>query len=459
MNTAPQVPSPFKKPAWLQQLQWVSDPVGYMETAVDRSADIFQAQVVGFGGSLVFVNQPQAIQEILKNDTTIGSRTATYSAPGELNQILSPLLGNASVMMLEGDRHRRRRQLIMPPFHGDRMRAYGQLIQDLTIQAFDAIPLNQSFEARTVTQEISLNIIMKAVFGLTEGDRFQQFKHLMTQVADVFQSPLTSGLLFYPWLQKDLGSWSPWGKFVRNRQCLDDLIYQEIAGQRAETQGDRDNRIDILSLMLSARDEAGEPMSDRELRDELMALLFAGHETTATAMAWALYWTHHHPEVRTKLLQELATLSDNPDPMDIFRLPYLTAVCNETLRIHPVAMLTFPRQVETPVTLLGCDLKPGTIVVGCIYLVHHRSDLYPNSQEFNPDRFIDRQFTPYEFMPFGGGARRCIGEALAMYELKLVLAKVLSRYEFSLVDSTPELPRRRGVTLAPANGVRLKRSV
>jgi cytochrome P450 family 110 len=211
-------------------------------------------------------------------------------------------------------------------------------------------------------------------------------------------------------------------------------------------------------LLLSARDEAGEPMSDQELRDELMALLFAGHETTATAMAWALYWVHSQPEVRTKLLQELATLGDNPDAMEVFRLPYLTAVCNETLRIHPVAMLTFPRQVEAPVEVLGFDLKPGTIVVGCIYLVHHRSDLYPNSHLFNPDRFMERSFTPYEFMPFGGGARRCIGEALAMYEMKLVLAQVLTRYAFDLVDSKPEVPRRRGVTLAPANGVRLRRS-
>ena len=434
-----------------------------METAARACPDIFQANVVGFEGGLVFVNQPQAIQEILTRDTAIGSRTSRYTAPGDLNRTLVPILGDSSVMMLDGDRHRKRRQLVMPPFHGERMRAYGDLIGELTTTAFDAVPLNQPFEARIVTQDISLNIILKAVFGLSEsdadggvgGDRFQNLKHLMTQVADLFQSPLTSLFLFYPGLQKDWGMWSPWGKFVRDRQKLDDLIYLEIAERRAES---RTDRIDILSLLLSTRDEAGEPMSDPELRDELMTLLFAGHETTATAMAWALYWTHRQPEVRTKLLQELATLGENPDPAEIFRLPYLTAVCNETLRIHPVAMLTFPRQVEVPVDVLGCQLEPGTIVVGCIYLVHHRSDLYPNSHEFDPQRFIDRTFTPYEFMPFGGGARRCIGEALAMYELKLVLAQVLSRYEFSLVDSTPEPPRRRGVTLAPAHGVRLVRS-
>lgn len=459
MKTAPHIPRPFTKPAWLQQLQWVVDPVGFMETAARVYPDIFQAHVVGFGDGLVFVNQPQAIQEILTRDTAIGSRVSRYTAPGDLNRILVPVLGDSSVIMLDGDRHRKRRQLVMPPFHGERMRAYGNLISESATTAFDAVPLNQPFEARVVTQDISLNIILKAVFGLSEvgseGDRFQNLKYLMTQVTDLFRSPFTSMFLFYPGLQKDWGAWSPWGKFVRDRQKLDDLIYLEIAERRAES---RTDRIDILSLLLSARDEAGEPMSDPELRDELMTILFAGHETTATAMAWALYWTHRQPEVRTKLLQELAALGENPDPMEIFRLPYLTAVCNETLRIHPVAMLTFPRQVEVPVDVLGCQLKPGTIVVGCIYLVHHRSDLYPNSHEFNPQRFIDRTFTPYEFMPFGGGARRCIGEALAMYELKLVLAQVLSRYEFALVDSPPEPPRRRGVTLAPAHGVRLVRS-
>jgi cytochrome P450 family 110 len=456
MTQATQVPTPFKTPAWRQQLKWVADPAGYMESAASRSPDIFKADVVGFGGGLVFVNQPQAVQDILTRDTAIGSRSPIYSAPGDLNLILAPIIGNASVMMLDGDRHRRRRQLVMPPFHGDRMRSYGQLIQELTIAAFDGIPLNQPFEARSITQDISLNIILKAVFGLSEGDRFSTLKQLMSQIADLFQSPLSSAVLFYPLFQQDLGPWSPWGKLRRDRQKLDDLIYREIADRRSEQGG---NRIDILSLLMAAKDEMDQPLTDQELRDELMALLFAGHETTATAMAWALYWTHHHPEVREKLLQELATLGENPEPIDIFKLPYLTAVCNETLRIYPVAMLTFPRQVEIATELLGCALDPGQIVVGCIYLVHHREDLYPNSYEFKPERFLDRQFSPYEFMPFGGGARRCVGEALAMYELKLVLAKVLSRYQLELVDSKPETARRRGVTLAPGNGVKLRRSV
>ena len=455
MNTASQPPNVIKLPAWMQHLRWVGDPIGYMETAAQQYPDIFAAKVIGFGGNLVFVNHPPSIQEILTNDasgTTRSGKNRTYAAPGHLNRILSPLLGDSSVIMLDADRHRRRRQLLMPPFHGDRMRAYGQIICNRTVNAFDKVPLKQVFSARSVAQEVSLDVIMQTVFGMAEGDRFQQLKQLLASMADLFQSPLSSSILFFPILQKDLGAWSPWGNFVRERQQLDRLIYTEIAERRSQPEGDR---IDILSLLMAARDETEQPMTDKELRDELMTLLFAGHETTATAISWALYWVHHLSAVRSKLLLELATLSDTPDPMEIFRLPYLTAVCNETLRIHPIAMLTFARIVQEPITLLNHCLEPGNAVVGCIYLLHQREDLYPNPKQFKPERFLDRQFTPYEFMPFGGGARRCIGEALAMFEMKLVLATILSRYELSLATTQPEYPRRRGVTLAPANGVKM----
>jgi cytochrome P450 len=208
-------------------------------------------------------------------------------------------------------------------------------------------------------------------------------------------------------------------------------------------------------LLLSARDEAGEAMTDVELHDELMTLLLAGHETTATAIAWALYWVHKLPNIREQILQELETLGDNPEPLNIARLPYLTAVCNETLRIYPVAVLTVPRAVKEPVELMGYPLEPGTRLYGCIYLTHHREDIYPNSQQFKPERFLERQFSPYEFLPFGGGIRRCIGEALALFEMKLVLATILQRYELALADQRPERPKRRGVTFAPERGVKM----
>ncbi len=435
----------LKTPSFLQKLQWIGDPVGYMENAAQQFPDIFSARIVGFGNNLVFVSNPQAVQQILANN---GKQ---FSTPGEVNKILQPLVGDYSVMMLEGDRHKRRRQLVIPPFHGARMQAYGELIGNLTTKVFNQLPIGKPFLARNAMQDISLQIILEAVFGLHEGERCQQLKQLMARMSDVFRSPLTSAFLFFPLLQKDLGAWSPWGSFLRQRQQIDELLYAEIRERREKPDL---TRTDILSLLLSARDVENKPMTDQELRDELMTLLVAGNDTTATAMSWALYWVHHLPQVREKLLEELATLGNSPDPMSIFRLPYLTAVCNETLRIHPVAMLTFPRVVEEPVELLGNQLEPGTLLTGCIYLTHHREDLYPDPKQFKPERFLERQFSSCEFMPFGGGARRCIGEALAQFEMKVVLATILSHYQLVLAEQTVQ-PQRRGVTLAPASGVKM----
>ena len=435
----------------LQQIQWVTDPVGYMETAAQKYPDIFTGEIIGFGNSIVFVNEPQAIQQILTNDRK------QFSAPGKLNELLKPILGNSSVIMLDGDRHKKRRQLVMPAFHGSRMQNYGQLIFDLTTKVFDSLlvnkPANQTFLAREAMQDISLQVILQSVFGLYDGDRCQQLKMLMTKMTQLFASPLTSALLFFPSLQKDMGVWSPWGNFIHQRKQIDKLIYLEIAERRANPDS---SRTDILSMLLAASDEEGQSLSDAELRDELLALLLAGHETTATAMSWALYWIHRLPDVKQKLLKELESISDRTDFMSMFRLPYLTAVCNEALRIYPVAMLTFPRVVEEPTELLGHKLELKTIVIGCIYLLHHREDLYPNSQQFNPDRFLERSFSPYEFMPFGGGVRRCVGEALAQFEMKIVLATILSRYSLELCDRAPVKPQRRGVTLAPTGGIKMR---
>jgi unspecific monooxygenase len=183
--------------------------------------------------------------------------------------------------------------------------------------------------------------------------------------------------------------------------------------------------------------------------------MFAGHETTATAISWALYWIHRDRQIYEHLMAELKNLPEKADPITISRLPYLSAVCNEALRLYPVGILTFPRLVKERVQLGEYILEPGTVVVGCIYLVHRREDLYPNADKFQPERFLNKQFAPYEFMAFGGGARRCIGEALAQYEMKLSLASILSRHQLSLADRQPEKAQRRGVTLAPAGEVQM----
>ena len=346
------------------------------------------------------------------------------------------------MIMLSGERHKRSRQLLMPPFHGERMRNYGKLICDIAADVASKWSVDRPFVARKAMQEITMRVILQAVFGIDDGPRLQALRPLLASVIDMTGSPLRSSILFLNWMQQDWGSWSPWGRMKQRERKVDELIYAEIEERRLQPDA---NRTDILSLMMAARDENGQPMTNEELRDELMTLLFAGHETTATALAWAFYWIHSLPSVRQKLLQELDSLGENPDPMEIFRLPYLSAVCQETLRIYPVGLLTFAREVLTPVELMGHQLEPGTVVLGSIYLTHRREDLYPEPLQFKPERFLERQFSPYEYLPFGGGSRRCIGLALAQLEMKLVLATILRDFELVLAErKSPYRPNAEG---------------
>jgi cytochrome P450 family 110 len=445
-----QYPNLVQKKSLLQLLQWIRDPIGYMEEARRLYGDIFTSNLSGVG-KFIMVSNPKANQQLLSVDRK------QFLALGELNQIVRPLVGSRSIMLLSREEHKQRRKLILPSFHGDKVQNYGRSIADLTQEIFNQIPTGSTFIARETTQAISLQVILETVFGLSEGDRYQKLKEDLLQFTNFFSSPWSSAFLFISWLQQDWGAWSPWGRFIALQKRVDNLLYAEILDRRSHPDSSRN---DILSLLMSATDESGNFLSDGELRDELISLLLAGHETTATAIAWALYWIHHHPEVYSKLKQELDSLGDNPDThnpdtLAISRLPYLTAVCNETLRIYPVGMLTFVRLAVEPVEMLGYQLQPNMALAGCIYLTHHREDLYPDSKQFKPERFLERQFSPYEFMPFGGGSRRCAGEALASFEMKIVLATLIKNYRLELADSKPEKPQRRGLTLAPASGVKM----
>jgi cytochrome P450 family 110 len=243
-----------------------------------------------------------------------------------------------------------------------------------------------------------------------------------------------------------LGAWSPWGRFLRLKQQVADLLYAEIRERRSQPDS---SRTDILSLLLAARDQEGQPMSDEELHDELMTLLVAGHETTASALSWALYWVFTQPNVLDKLLQELDTLGDDRNLTAIAQLPYLNAICQETLRLYPIAMFAFPRIVKTPLTWDEYEFDPGVWLVPCIYLLHQRPDVYPEPKRFKPERFLERQFSPFEYVPFGGSNRRCIGMAFAQFEMKLVLAAIASRLHLTPLRQHRVRPVRRGLTLAP----------
>ena len=464
VQSAKQSSKQLQKPkgvSLLRRLEWILDPVTYLERTQIQTPDFFEEESLGFGsGPTVVTSHPKAMQYILSRDRIASSKknrvpaTAknrqAFSAPGEFNRILSPLIGTASAIMLSGKQHKTRRQLMAPAFHGARLDTYGQIICDLTHSQVTALTPGQTFAARSLTQQLSLQTIAKVVLGFADGPNSQAMLDTLTETADSFGSPMSAMLLFFDALQKDLGKWSPWGRFLERRHQLDELLYAEIDARLQQPDA---GRTDILSMLMAARTEAGDALSKQELRDELTALLLAGHETTATAIAWSLYWLHRDTGVKEMLLTELDSLAPDATPSEIARLPYLSAVCKETLRRSPVAMFTFPRVAQEPVDFLGYHFEPETVFLGCIFLTHQRPDIYTNPSIFRPERFLEKKFSPYEFIPFGNGSRRCVGEALAQYEQKLAIATLLRHYSFRLVHQKSEKARRRGVTLAPAKGV------
>jgi cytochrome P450 family 110 len=446
------LPEGPKAPTALQMFQWVATPFSFMLSCHRRYGDCFTIRLNPRFGPLVLFSHPEALQLILTNDDA-----KLFEAPGGLNVTLELITGTQSVFGLSGERHRRARRLLMPPFHGERMRSYADLIRGIAEQVMGEHQPGHAFPARNPMQTISLRIILRAVFGLTDGPRYQQLEKLLGALLERVGTPLSASLLFVPGLRQDLGPHSPWGRFIRNRQQIDQLIYNEIADRRASRANlERD---DILTLLMRARDEAGEALSDVELRDELMTLLIAGHETTATALTWALYWIHRSPKIGQRLLQELDSLDHNLDPNVLLKLPYLNAVCSETLRIYPVALLTFPRVTRSRVNLTGVTLEPGATVAGCIYLAHRRKEVFPDPEEFKPERFLDQHYSPYEFLPFGGGVRRCIGMAFAQFEMKLVLSTILSRFDLTLLDARNVRQQRRGLVSGPSPFRMVKKGV
>lgn len=436
---------PSKTPRVFRLLKLIFRPIEYMDDYQHRYGDIFA--ILGRKNiPIVYISHPEAIQQIFNADF------GQVEDIGGGSKVLQYLLGDNSLLFVKGDRHRRQRQLLTPSFHGERMRTYGQLICEIAQRVATQWSINQPFRLRHSMQEISLEVILQLVFGLEKGERHQQIKQLLTRLLESFNSPIFSSLFFFDGLQKDFGAWSPWGHFIREKQKLDEVLYAEIQERRQHFDP---MKTDIFTLLMMAKDETGQGMSDEELRDELMTLLLAGHETTASALTWAFYWVDRHPEVREKLLHELSTLSPNADPNTIAKLPYLSAVCSETLRIYPITLTTFVRIVRSPLKIFEYEFPAGTVLFPCIYMAHHREEVYPNAKQFKPERFLEKQYSPYEYFPFGGGNRRCIGMAFAQYEMKLVLATLLSQYQLTLADKRPVRPVRRGPTISPPGTLRM----
>jgi cytochrome P450 len=328
----------------------------------------------------------------------------------------------------------RQRKLLLPPFHGERVRRYGELIEEVTRRDMATWPIGETFAQRPHTQRITLTVILRAVFGISDEARIDR----ATRLIDRFSDRVTT-IVRFPFLRRDLGPRSPWRRFVAAREELDAFIYEEIALRRAETGSEE--RDDVLSLLLRARHEDGSPMSDAELRDELVTIVGAGHETTATGLAWAMERLLRNPRALGLLRESLAA----------GRGEYLEATVKETLRARPV-IIDVARKLTAPATIGGYELAAGSFVVPAIAALHLREDLYPEPEQFRPERFLDSKADTYAWIPFGGGVRRCAGAAFAEFEMRVVLREFVTRAALRVADPAPEKVKVRNITLAPQHG-------
>jgi cytochrome P450 family 110 len=430
----------------IQTIQLIANPTKFLDKSAAKYGDTFTMHVLGINSPpVVFFSHPQAISECF----AIPAQKLDFK---KATHVFKPLFGANSIVLQEGQQHNRQRSLLIPPLHGDRMNSYGDTIYSITSNITKDWRPGKIVSMQHVMPDITLQIILQVVFGISPGTRYQKLKQLLSALLDDITTPWYSSLFFFPPLQQDLGAWSPWGNYLKRKQDIDNLVYAEISERRL---AQNDSLTDILSLLMSARDEEGQAMTDEELKDQLISLLLLGYETTAGVLQWLFYLIHSHPDVKDKILHELKSL-EQPEPNEITKLPYLTAVCQETMRLHPIALICTPRMTRETVEISGVQYATGTVLVPCIYSAHHRSETYTEPEKFIPERFLNQKYSATEYLPFGGGYRGCVGSAFSMYEMKLVLAAILSQFDLELASRRPVKPIRRGITIVPSSGVPMK---
>jgi cytochrome P450 len=343
------------------------------------------------------------------------------------------------VLLLDDDQHLAQRKLMLPPFHGERMQRHRESMAEASRQEIAHWPRGEPFALHPHMQAVTLEVIMRVVFGVSDAARLDSLRTGLREFLDESSSPRLFALFAILGPQRARRT-----RLLRGiLDPVDRLLFEVIRARREE--GGLEERDDVLSMLIQARHESGEPMSDQELRDELMTLLVAGHETTATALAWALERLVRHPEQMERLRAAAASEEDDP---------YLDAVAQETLRRRPVIPLVL-RKLTEPMELGGRLLPAGVSVAPCIYLVHHRSDVYPNPYEFRPERFLEKAPGTYTWIPFGGGLRRCLGGSFALLEMKTVLREIVRAVELAPAVPRSERMRRRAITWTPAEGARV----
>ena len=404
-----------------------ASPYGWMVKRWRRYGDVFSSRFPIFG-RVVYLADPALVKQVFTGDAK------TFHA-GEANTLaLGDALGEHSLLTLDEDRHLSQRKLLLPPFHGESVRRYTEVMAEATEREVATWPVGKEIQLRPRMQAITLDVILRAVFGVRDDERMDLFRERIPPLGEA-----TSVLNWLPFMDRDLGGITPAARFRRALAAVDELIYAEIADRRADPEGE--DRDDVLSLLLRARHEDGSPMTDTELRDELMTLLTAGHETTATGLAWAFERLLRNPRV----LERLTSSLDDDE--------YVEAVVKETLRVRPV-IVDVARKLTRETEIAGWRLPAGTLVLPAIAVLHARPDLYESPAEFRPERFIDGAAESYAWIPFGGGLRRCIGASFAQVEMKTVLREVLRRVRLRAPSQRPERGVIRHVTVVPGRGAR-----
>jgi cytochrome P450 len=396
----------------------------------DRYGDMFTLRIA-YEGTWVMLADPEAVKQVFTGDPRV------YHA-GEGNQILAPILGRNSILVLDEKPHIAQRRLLLPPFHGERMQGYEETMSEIAAREIESWPSGTPYELRPQMQAITLDIILRTVFGVSEGETMAELRDALRDFLDLTTNPrlLLPVLLVGPERVRRLGP------FRRRIERVDRLIYREIAERRRA--GGLEERDDILSMLVGAHHEDGSPMRDEEMRDELLTLLVAGHETTATSLAWAVERLSRHPEKLDRLRSEVEAGSED----------YLTATIQETLRLRPVISIVIRRLTE-PVEIGGYELPAGVSVTPSVYLVHRNPEIYPEPDAFRPERFLDNPPGTYTWIPFGGGVRRCLGASFAQFEMAVVLKELVKRRQIRPANPKPERVFRRAITETPRHNARV----
>ena len=420
-------PGPSARPL-IQTLRWGLRPLAFMHECRQRYGEAFSVKFVGFQRPMVMISDPVAIKALY-------TERENGLPPGR-NIVLEPIMGSRSILLLEGAEHMARRKLMLPPFHGERMRAYLPVVEEIVAAEIDSWPIGEEFAIHARMQAVTLEVILRVVFGVSEGQRLARLRGLLGTVLMETASPTAQILRLAT--QRFSGR-GPFERFERQLRAVDELLYAEIAERRSA--GGLEEREDILSALMLAHFDDGEPITDTELRDQLMTLLLAGHETTATALAWTfdLLLRHEAPLERLR-----ASLEEGEEE-------YLRATIAESLRLRPVIPLA-GRRLAKELSVGQYKLAAGTDVTPSIWLTHTRPDIYPEPFAFRPERFLNEAPETYAWIPYGGGVRRCLGASFAEFELRIVLRDVLTRCDLRKADPAPERVGRRNITLSPLTG-------